>query len=210
MRRKTIQNSVHNTPAGKSVAIGIASMAHPMIFLRIAQQFVDDGKDRFLFCTGQPQGSSSNAFGTFGSIPQYLSLIHISGVYVIYALVRSQAEYEVGLYLVMIIQIVANVFYIEFVNEAKENYGFIMVKTMIVRLLYLASIFIFVRKADDILPYAIVVSATVLLNNLISYVYLKRNIRFNFKNIEIVRHIAPLIVSLLLTNVEILLSLIHI
>ncbi|BCI59799.1 oligosaccharide flippase family protein [Solibaculum mannosilyticum] len=127
-----------------------------------------------------------------------------TGVYVIYALVRSQAEYEVGLYLVMIIQIVANVFYIEFVNEAKENYGFIMVKTMIVRLLYLASIFIFVRKADDILPYAIVVSATVLLNNLISYVYLKRNIRFNFKNIEIVRHIAPLIVSLLLTNVEIL------
>lgn len=127
-----------------------------------------------------------------------------TGIYIIYAFVRSQAEYEVAIYLVMIIQIVANIFYIEFVNEAKENYGFIMVKTIIVRLLYLLSIFIFVRRAEDILPYSIVVSMTVLLNNLISYIYLKRNIRLQFRNIEIVRHIAPLIVSLLLTNVEIL------
>ena len=39
-------------------------------------------------------------------------------IYVAYAFFRSESEIELFLYLTMIIQIVAQVFYIEFVNEA--------------------------------------------------------------------------------------------
>lgn len=124
--------------------------------------------------------------------------------YVIFAATSSTQGYELAIYMVMLIQIVANVFYIEFINEAKENYGFITVKTMMIRILYLVSIFVFVRKRTDVVPYAIVVSATILLNNLASFFYLKRQIRFDFTHLEIRRHIPPLVVTLLMTNVEIL------
>lgn len=125
-------------------------------------------------------------------------------IYVAFALFRSKSHIDLYLYLIMIIQIVAQVFYIEFVNEANEDYAFITKKTIIVRVLYLISILVFVRKPSDIMPYAIVVSMTVLLNNLISYFYLKKKIKFNFKGVKIVPHLVPLFVAFLIANVEIL------
>lgn len=125
-------------------------------------------------------------------------------IYVVFAFFRSTSEIDLYIYLLMIIQIVAQVFYIEFINEANEDYAFITKKTIIVRILYLVSIFVFVRKPSDILPYTVVVSMTVLLNNIFSYVYLKKKIKFNFKGLEIIPHLTPLFVAFLMTNVEIL------
>ena len=101
---------------------------------------------------------------------------------------------------------VSNIFYIEFVNEAVENYSFITKKTIIVRSIYFAAIFLFVRKPTDVIIYSVVVSMTVLLNNVISFCYLKRNIKFDFYNIKIKPYIFPLVVSLILVNVELLYS----
>ncbi len=113
---------------------------------------------------------------------------------------------DTSIYFIMILRLISNIFYIEFINEAIENYGFITKKTIIVRLFYLLSIFIFVRKSNDILPYTFIICMTVVINNLISYFYLKKSIRFDFECLDVFTHIGPLIVSLLLTNVEILYS----
>lgn len=123
--------------------------------------------------------------------------------YVIYFMIRGNGI-DKYVYLVMLIQMVSNVFYIEFMNEASENYAFITKKTIVVRILYFAAIFAFVKEPTDVIIYSVVVSATVLLNNLVSYVYLKRKYTFDFKNLELKRHIIPLVVSLLLVNVELL------
>ena len=55
-------------------------------------------------------------------------------IYVIYALLSSNGI-TTQIYMVFIIQIVANMFYIEFLNEALENYKFITIKTLIVKIL---------------------------------------------------------------------------
>ncbi len=113
---------------------------------------------------------------------------------------------DTSIYFIMILRLISNIFYIEFINEAIENYGFITKKTIIVRLFYLLSIFLFVRKSDDVLPYTFIICMTVVINNIISYFYLKKSIEFDFECLDIFTHIGPLIVSLLLTNVEILYS----
>lgn len=107
-------------------------------------------------------------------------------------------------YLVMIIQMISNVFYIEFVNEAVENYAFITKKTILIRLLYLIAIFTLVKKPTDVVIYSIIVSAIVLANNLASFFYLKKQYKFSFNGLRIKMHIVPLFVSLLLTNVSLL------
>ena len=104
----------------------------------------------------------------------------------------------------MIIQMMSNIFYIEFVNEAVENYGFIAKKTIFIRGLYLIAIFLFVKKPTDVIIYSVVVCATVFLNNFVSFVYLKKQFKFSFKNIQIKPHIFPLIVNLIFVNVELL------
>lgn len=123
--------------------------------------------------------------------------------YVVYFFVRGNGIDEY-VYAAMIIQMVSNIFYIEFMNEAVENYAFITKKTIIVRLIYLIAIFAFVRKPTDVVIYSIVVSATVLLNNIISFIYLKRQYKFEWYGVQIKKHIMPLVVSLLVVNVELL------
>ena len=110
------------------------------------------------------------------------------------------------LYLVMTIQIFANIFYVEFINEALENYKFITIKSVIVKIIYFLSILLAVRNPDDIVIYAIVVSLTNFLNNIISFIYAKRRIKFNFSKIEIKKYIKPLIAVLVITNVDLLYS----
>ncbi|MBQ7233686.1 MAG: oligosaccharide flippase family protein [Bacillales bacterium] len=132
-----------------------------------------------------------------------ISNIVVTVFYAMYFNVRGNGI-DKYVYLVMIIQMISNIFYIEFVNEAVENYAFITKKTIIVRLIYLIAIFGFVRKPTDVVIYSVVVSMTVFLNNFISYCYLKRQYKFSLDDIRLKKHIIPLIISLLLVNVELL------
>ena len=124
-------------------------------------------------------------------------------VYVAYTFWRSNSQIEVYVYLVMLIQLFANIFYVEFANEAKENYRFIMVKTILVRLGYLISIFVFVRKPSDVVPYAVVISMTNFVNNILSYIKIRRDVHFDFGGLTIRKHLFPLVVSLVIVNVDV-------
>ena len=105
------------------------------------------------------------------------------------------------LYIVLSIQIIANIFMVEWMNEAFESYGFILFKTMTVRILNVVSIFIFVKKPDDIIPYAMVISMIALINNLLSYIHIKKHISFcKVTKSELKALVKPLLIMLLLTN----------
>lgn len=134
-----------------------------------------------------------------------ISNIAICLVYILYALFTSNGL-TTNIYLLMIIQIVGNIFYIEFVNEALENYKFITIKTVIVKILYIVSLFLFVKKPTDIIIYTIIVCLTVFLNNIISFMYAKKEIKFNFKSIKIQKYLPSLLLVLIITNVDLLYS----
>lgn len=131
--------------------------------------------------------------------------IFVGIIYIVYSLISSTGI-TTQIYLVFIIQIVANIFYIEFLNEALENYRFITIKTLIVKILYLVLLITLVKKPEDIITYAIIISFIVFLNNIISFIYVKKHIKFNFKEIKFKKYIKPLFLVLVMTNIEILYS----
>jgi len=128
-----------------------------------------------------------------------------TGIYIIYSIFTSSGITTV-LYMLMIIQFVANMFYIEFVNEALENYKFITVKSVLVKIIYMISLFLFVKKAEDIIIYTIIVSLTAFLNNILSFIYAKKRIKFNFQKISIKKYVIPLLTILVISNIELLFS----
>lgn len=136
---------------------------------------------------------------TISMISNLLVLI----LYVIYSLIISTGMART-LYLVMTIQIFANIFYVEFVNEALENYKFITIKSIIVKIIYFLSILLAVRNPNDIVIYAVIVSLTSFLNNIISFIYAKSKIKFDFKNLEFKKYLKPLVAVLIITNVDLL------
>lgn len=134
-----------------------------------------------------------------------LSNILVIAIYIIYALLSSSGITSI-IYLIMIIQFIANIFYVEFVNEALENYKFITVKSLIVKIIYFASLLLLVRNPDDIIIYSLIISLTVFLNNIISFIYAKSKIKFDFSKIKIKKYIKPLLAVLVITNVDLLYS----
>ena len=124
-------------------------------------------------------------------------------IYIIYSLLSSSGITTI-IYMIMIIQIIGNVFYIEFVNEALENYKFITIKTIIIKIFYFVSLLLFVRKPDDIIIYSIIICLTVFFNNIISFIYAKRHIKFNLKSVQLKKYITPLFTILVISNIELL------
>ena len=108
-----------------------------------------------------------------------LSNLLVLIIYVIYSILNSSGI-ATTIYLIMVIQIFANIFYIEFVNEALENYKFITIKSVIVKIIYFISLLLLVRKPDDIVIYSVIICLTVFLNNIISFIYAKKRINFDF------------------------------
>lgn len=135
----------------------------------------------------------------------FLSNMLVLIIYLIFSLITSTGLAKV-LYLVMSIQIIANVFYVEFVNEALENYKFITIKSIIVKIIYFLAILLAVRNPHDIVIYAVILSLTNFLNNIISFIYAKHRISFDFSKIQIKKYIKPLIAVLVITNADLLYS----
>lgn len=106
--------------------------------------------------------------------------------------------------MILTFNLIANIFYVEWINEALENYDFITIKTIIVRIIYIILLFMFVKSAKDVNNYLYLLVLSTVLNNIISYVYIKKSIKFNFKEIKIVRHIKPMFLVVILSNVNVL------
>lgn len=109
-----------------------------------------------------------------------------------------------AIFLVLGFKVFANIFLVEWLNEAMENYRFITIKTIVVRLIYTVLIFAFIREPDDVVNYCVVVVLTDLLNNLLSFFYIKKRIPLSFRGIEIMPHMVPLISMLVISNVNML------
>ena len=103
--------------------------------------------------------------------------------------------------------LIVNMFYVEWVNEAMENYDFITIKTIVVRSIYVVLIFIFVKTSNDYHSYAILLVVAACLNNVISFIYIKRRVKFDFKNISIVKHLKPMFLVVIFSNANVLYTL---
>lgn len=97
-----------------------------------------------------------------------------------------------------------NIFYTEWVNEGLENYDFISIKTIFVRIAYLILLFIMVREANDWKSYVFLLVFSIAANNVLSFIYIKRRIKFDFSNIELKKHIKPMFFVVILSNANIL------
>ena len=109
------------------------------------------------------------------------------------------------IYLVMSIQLIAQFFSIEWVNEALENYNFLFYKTVIIRVLMLVAIFVFVKNEHDIIVYSLIMSLATLINYLISYVWIRKDIKLvKIKLKDYKPLMLPLFAMLLFANANML------
>ena len=143
---------------------------------------------------------------TFTSLFLFASVTNIlaSAAYMIFVTIFYKNEPYFYTCIIMGFNLVFNLFYVEWVNEALENYDFIAIKTMMVRIIYSVLILLFIRNQQDYLFYLYLVVGFNFINNIISFIYVKRKVSFDFSNLEFLRHLKPMLYVVILSNTGVL------
>lgn len=94
------------------------------------------------------------------------------------------AQYKKFL-LIGLFKLVFNVFLTEWFFQGISNFKYITIRSLIIKIGYVLSVFIFVKTQDDITIYYFLTSIIVVINASTNWLYSQKYINFNFKNIHI-------------------------
>lgn len=110
----------------------------------------------------------SDAFWNLLIIQMALSLVCIV-IYLVVIFTNSTFNTDLGLYLSMIVMIVLSIFSIDWFYQGMEEYGYITVRNIFVKLITIILMFIMIKNRDQYLRYAILNIIGLGFNNVLNY-----------------------------------------
>jgi len=128
----------------------------------------------------------------------------VSVLYALFLIIFHRNDALFYTCMVMGLNIVFNMFNVEWINEALENYDFIAIKTMIVKIIYNILTICFVRTQEDFLFYIYLTCGINFINNISSFIYIKKKIQFDFSDLQFKKHLKPMFSVVILANTYIL------
>jgi O-antigen/teichoic acid export membrane protein len=118
----------------------------------------------------------------------------------VFVFLKPEAPRITPIMYILSFNFISNIFLIEWVNESLENYRFIAIKTVAIRILSLAAVLLLIRSNNDYLFYVGINAGYALFNNLVSYFYIRNNFHFTFTGLSFKKHIKPLLFITVMTN----------
>lgn len=92
------------------------------------------------------------------------------------------------------IQIISNLFLVEWFFKGIENFKYITIRSLVVRITYVIGVFLLVKSPDDYTLYYSLTVGMVLLNGLINWKCRGKYIKFSIKQVAIKQYIYPNII----------------
>lgn len=125
------------------------------------------------------------------------TIISITVLYIILFTVGFGKQYFT-LILVLSIQVFAVIFDANFYYQGIENFRAIAIRTILLKIMGLACIFIFVKKQDDVWIYALCLSISTIISNIVMWPSLLKDVeKISLKEFVIIKHIKPSILIFL-------------
>lgn len=131
--------------------------------------------------------------GELFTINLITTLIAYVALAVVYVLWQKLHGYP-GLLMIQSLTIVFTTLGADWVNGIFEDYEFMTKRYIFVKLLSLVFIFLLVKKQEDYLLYAGIVTGSEVLANVINIVYIRRYIKLRLRRPNFRRHLLPLLI----------------
>lgn len=104
---------------------------------------------------------------------------------------------NIALYISVGLLLLFNYINVDWFYQGNEDYSYIAKRSFIIKCFSLLSMFMFVNSKSDVVVYALITSLATGGNNIFNIIHLKHyNIRFQFKGLELKKHIRPILVLL--------------
>lgn len=94
------------------------------------------------------------------------------------------------------LSIVFNIINIDWFYQGKEEYRYIMLRSMVVKVLSLVAVFLFVKTINDFIIYAAITTLANGANYIFNIIHIRKYVHFSFKNISIGKHLKPVLILL--------------
>lgn len=125
-------------------------------------------------------------------------------LYLLFIIIRYNNSFSYTASMILTFNLLSNIFYVEWINEAFENFDFIMIKSILVKVGYTIGLFVLIRSSNNMKEYLYLLVISTFLNNFFSYIYIKKQVKFSLKHIQIKKHIKPMFMVVVLANVNVL------
>ena len=122
-----------------------------------------------------------------------ISTLTFSTIYVVMIFSVPSFSENILLYLIVGLSIAFNAIDIVWLYEGMEEFKFISVRSTIIKTLSFIALIIFVREPKDYLIYAIITVVGICGNHIISILCHGKLARFDFKGLNIKRHLKPVL-----------------
>ena len=126
-----------------------------------------------------------------------LSLILAAGGYVIVFAVGElvpQINAHLSLFYILSLSILFTALGVSWFYTAIEDFKFITVRGLIIKVLFVVALFLFVKSKEDLLIYGVVIVGSTVGNEFINFIHLRKFInifKLNWSKVNIFRHLKP-------------------
>lgn len=92
-----------------------------------------------------------------------------------------------------VVKLIFNLFLIEWFYQGIQHFKYITIRSIIVRSIYVISVFLFVKDNDDVLVYYALTTLTIVLNAFFNWNYSRKFVKFNFVYMNLKLYIMPVL-----------------
>lgn len=138
------------------------------------------------------QEERNRVFSSLMSVNVVLTVFSLAVLIVLTYTISALAVYKQFL-LIGVIKLLFNVILIEWLFQGIQEFKYITVRSIIVRLIYIILIFLFVHSEADTSIYYLLTALITVFNGLFNWIYSRRFVHLSFKNIRISPFIAPIL-----------------
>lgn len=110
-------------------------------------------------------------------------------VYIVIIFVNPKTNTEILLFLVAALSILLNLFCIDWLYMGMEDFKIITLRSLVIKILCLISIFIFIRQKNDYIIYAFISVLAFGLANIFNFIYSRKFVKLTLNNIDIKHHV---------------------
>ena len=126
-----------------------------------------------------------------------ISTVICTAIYLLIVVNVKLYSKDLVLYLCCGISIVFNFINIDWLYKGNEEYGYITVRSIIIKMLSLLCIFVFVRCREDYIVYALITCLANGANYIFNIIHARKYVRVEFSQLHLRRHLKPIFILLL-------------
>jgi O-antigen/teichoic acid export membrane protein len=88
-------------------------------------------------------------------------------------------------------KILFNALMVEWLYTGLENFRFITLRSLIFKVIYVLSIFAFIKCSEDYVKYFAINTSLIIVNSLANILYSKKFVQFSFRNLHLKKYLVP-------------------